>query len=108
MALTYCHRCDQVKPRGHRHRTKDRRPSARERGYDRQHEVERRRYLATHATCEARLPGCSYRATVLDHKDGMGPNGPFGHDESNWQALCANCHGRKTAEQTPGGINRKG
>ena len=78
-----------------------RRPSARERGYDAQHERERRRYLAAHPTCEH--PGCTDPSEVLDHIDGLGPNGPRGHDPANWQALCGPHHRAKTNLEDGGG-----
>jgi 5-methylcytosine-specific restriction protein A len=35
-------------------------------------------------------------ATEVDHKDGLGPNGPRGHDLDNLRSLCKSCHSRKT------------
>lgn len=104
MISRYCPRCKAVKPRTHRHRPPDNRPSAAARGYDSRHKEDRRRYLAKHPTCEE--PDCENKATVLDHIDGLGPKGPRGHTESNWKALCASCHGRKTTKQSPGGWAR--
>lgn len=39
----------------------------------------------------------------VDHIDGLGPNGPRGHDFENLQALCRHDHQRKTALQTKTG-----
>jgi 5-methylcytosine-specific restriction protein A len=103
MISKYCSRCKAVMPLDHKHRAPDRRPSAAARGYDTQHRKDRERYLARHPTCEE--PGCLSPSTVLDHIDGLGPKGPAGHDEGNWMALCASCHGRKTTAQSPGGFN---
>jgi 5-methylcytosine-specific restriction protein A len=104
-----CHcgaRCKPGKTRCPDHQRRDSRPSARKRGYDTRHEADRATYLKEHPFCEDPYhEGCERKATVLDHIDGMGPLGPFGHDRENWMALCASCHGRKTAEQTPGGWN---
>jgi hypothetical protein len=38
----------------------------------------------------------------VDHRDGLGPNGPRGYDESNWCAMSASCHSRKTASRDGG------
>jgi len=102
MAISkYCARCEAVMPKGHKHRAPDLRPSAAARGYDAKHQRDRDSYLGRYPVCEE--PGCEARSTVLDHIDGLGPKGPRGHDESNWKALCAPCHGRKTTAQSPGG-----
>ena len=99
-------RCEPGKSRCPKHAYKDRRPSSARRGYDARHRRDRARLLAEHPFCaDPYTEGCQNPATVLDHIDGMGPLGPFGHDQANWMALCASCHGRKTAEQTPGGWN---
>lgn len=98
--LRYCHRCGGLKPHGHKHRAKDRRPSSTARGYDAKHTADRDRLLAKHPTCQH----CGTQpATVLHHVDGLGPLGPRGHDPDNHEALCATCHGRHTAQEQPGG-----
>lgn len=79
----------------------DRRPSARDRGYDSRHERERARYLTAHPICE--VEDCTDLAEVLDHVDGLGPNGPRGHDPANWQALCGPHHRAKTNRDDGGG-----
>lgn len=77
-------------------RTSDaRRPNARQRGYDKTWERTRASYLAAHPYCEC---GCGKRSTDVDHIDGLGPNGPLGHDPSNLQALAHGCHSRLTAQ----------
>lgn len=98
--------CEPGKRRCRKHgRKKDKRPSAAARGYDSRHRRDRDRYLRQHPTCE----DCREQpATVLDHTDGLGPLGPYGHDPDNFRALCASCHGTKTARQTPGGWNTGG
>lgn len=97
-----CHcgaRCKAGKNRCPEHTYKDPRPNARQRGYDSRHERDRARLLAERPHCEE----CGAPATVLDHIDGFGPLGPFGHDPDNHRALCASCHGRRTARDQPGG-----
>lgn len=46
------------------------------------------------------------RARCVDHIDGLGPLGPLGYDETNFQPLCQSCHSRKTVNQD-GGFGRK-
>ena len=76
-------------------RTADqRRPTAHQRGYDKTWQRTRASYLAAHPWCEC---GCGERSTDVDHIDGLGPNGPRGHDPTNLQALSHACHSRKTA-----------
>jgi 5-methylcytosine-specific restriction protein A len=79
-----------------------RRPGARARGYDRRWERTRKAFLAAHPDCEL----CPAPATDADHRDGLGPNGPAGHDFSNLRALCHSCHSARTARDQPGGWNR--
>ncbi len=71
-----------------------RRPNARQRGYDTRWQRTRAAYLAAHPTCEC---GCGKRSTDVDHIDGLGPNGPLGHDPVNLMAMAHACHSRKTA-----------
>lgn len=81
-----------------------RRPTAAARGYDRKWQATRAAYLNTHPMCE---DGCGQPATDVDHIDGLGPNGPHGHDWSNLRALAHACHGRRTARDQPGGWNKR-
>jgi 5-methylcytosine-specific restriction protein A len=92
------------------------RGSAAARGYDAEWTKTRFRYLDTLrkaspdglARCEEcgipeRPKSGPLRPTLslhVDHIDGLGPNGPRGHDFDNLQALCQPCHGTKTALQT--------
>lgn len=80
----------------------DPRPSAHARGYDSRWERTRRRYLRRHPICECDAD-CGEPSTVVHHVDGLGPDGPHGHDESNLQALAKRCHDRITAREQPGG-----
>lgn len=80
-----------------------RRPTAHQRGYDQRWQRTRTAYLAAHPTCEC---GCGGKATDVDHIDGLGPNGPHGHDWQNLQALTASCHAQKTARHD-GSFGRK-
>jgi 5-methylcytosine-specific restriction protein A len=88
--------------REQRRRIDQRRPGARERGYDARWERTRAAFLAEHPDCET----CGAPATDVDHRDGQGPLGPRGHDFSNLRALCHSCHSERTARDQPGGWNR--
>lgn len=77
------------------------RGTAADRGYGRQWLPVRRRVLALMPYCVE----CGKIATVVDHIDGLGPLGPRGYDLANLRAMCATCHGRRTAQDQPGGWN---
>ena len=68
----------------------DRRPSASQRGYDRQWMAIRRAVLAEEPRCR----GCGAKATMVDHIRPLRLGGT--HDRWNLQALCRSCHARKT------------
>jgi 5-methylcytosine-specific restriction protein A len=56
-------------------------------------------YRAAHPICErCRLQPSAH----VDHRDGRGPDGPRGLDDSNLKALCKSCHSRKTATHDGG------
>jgi 5-methylcytosine-specific restriction enzyme A len=100
---TVCGRIIDDKPgvsRCREHR-KDRRPSASKRGYGTRWQRTRRTYLRGHPVCDA--PGCTAPATEIDHVDGLGPNGPRGHDPANLRAYCKSHHSQRTARDQPGG-----
>ena len=104
MPSRFCHRCGTVQPQGHKHRVKDTRPSARQRGYDAQWERTREAYLTAFPICQHH-EGCIEPATQAHHLDGKGPKGERGHDWSNLQGLCAQHHSQTTATEQPGGFN---
>lgn len=82
--------CQQKQDRDRKARHDQRRPSARERGYNHQWRKERAAYLATHLHCA--MLGCNGHATVVDHIiRHRGDNAIF-WNRANWQALCAPCH----------------
>lgn len=79
-----------------------RRGSACERGYDYRWKKYRDVYLKTHPLCvmclaERRI----VPATVVDHIVPVNKGGDF-WDAANHQALCASCHGVKTATEDGG------
>lgn len=86
------------------------RPDATARGYDARWRETRRQFLQTHVYCESdtclQLPEWHRpQASDVDHRDGLGPKGPRGHDPDNLRALCHPCHSRRTARDQPGGWN---
>lgn len=85
------------------------RPTAHQRGYDQAWSRTRARYLATHPTCEcddclARPVAERLASTDVDHRDGLGPLGPRGHNDPNLRAMSHSCHSRRTAQDQPGGF----
>lgn len=78
-----------------------RRLSSHARGYTARWRRVSRTYLYRHPVCAH----CGGAATEVDHIDGLGPHGPRGWDESNFQGLCKPCHSRKTARERPAPAN---
>lgn len=101
----------------HAKATDQRRGSSHQRGYDHQWRATRNRYLEllrqTDVEGLARCEECGLSELELehplevDHIDGLGPNGPRGHDLDNLQALCRAHHQSKTAHQTKTGGNNQ-
>ncbi|MER8262722.1 HNH endonuclease signature motif containing protein [Streptomyces griseus] len=86
------------------------RGSARAKGYDSRWERTREAYLRANPYCacgDCMLLPALLRpvATEVNHIDGLGPNGPRGHDWTNLQAMTKACHSRHTAREQPGGWN---
>lgn len=79
------------------------RPHARERGYGSKWQAARAEYLEANPTC--RTAGCGKPATVVDHITPHRGDLALFWRRSNWQPLCAGCHGRKTARRD-GGFGR--
>lgn len=77
------------------------RPTAAARGYDARWQATR----AEHIRLEPKCRRCDAPATDVDHIDGLGPNGPRGHDHANLQSLCHACHSSRTA--TDSGYGRR-
>jgi 5-methylcytosine-specific restriction enzyme A len=91
--------------------TDARRPNAAARGYDARWRETRRVFLLTHVYCEsddclAKPEWYRPQATDVDHRDGLGPKGPRGHDPANLRALCHSCHSKRTARDQGAGWNR--
>jgi len=74
----------------------DRRPSARQRGYDDHWERRRDEHLAMEPWCRShRARGEHVRATDVDHISARRAGGS--DDHSNLRSLCKSCHSRRTA-----------
>lgn len=78
------------------------RPSARLRGYTTKWEKESKAYLALHPHCVT----CGKPATLVDHKTPHHGDQHLFWSRSNWQPMCASCHGRKTVRHD-GGFGRE-
>ena len=91
----------------HRAASEAKRPTATARGYDSAWRQASRAFLAAHPVCVQ----CSAPATVTDHRVPHKGDKALFWTRSNWQPLCARCHGRKSATvdggfamaATPGG-----
>jgi 5-methylcytosine-specific restriction protein A len=93
--LTHNGYCDK-----HRGAADRRRGSARERGYDYRWEQARIQYLQDNPLCaECGRNGKVTAATVVDHIEDHKGNHELFWDRKNWQALCKQCHDRKTMIQ---------
>ena len=70
---------------------------AEKRGYNRRWQKARKSYLEAHPLCvECAKQGKYIRATVVDHIVPHRGNQKLFWDQNNWQALCKECHDRKT------------
>ena len=78
-----------------------RRPSARQRGYSRQWDVEAKAFLAQNPTCRR----CGAAAGAVDHVVAHKGDQRIFWDRSNWQPLCIPCNSRK-AVASEGGFGR--
>lgn len=60
----------------------------------------RKLFLQDHPLCEeCKRNGVVKSATVVDHIEPHKGNGELFWNQSNWQALCKECHDRKTAKE---------
>lgn len=80
--------CQRLQDRARKARHDANRPSARERGYDRDWQKERANFLALNPWCIR----CNAAATVVDHiRPHRGDRWLF-WNKANWQSLCGRCH----------------
>lgn len=74
-----------------------RRPSAHDRGYTSKWAESRTAFLKRHPRC-----GCGAIATVVDHTIPHKGDMKLFWDRTNWNSMCASCHGRKTVLEDGG------
>lgn len=73
---------------------------ATERGYTYAWSKASKAFLRSHPLCEECLKGGKYvKATVIDHIVPHRGDRTLFWDRSNWQALCKQCHDRKTGRE---------
>lgn len=83
-----------------------RRLSSHERGYDRRWAKASKAFLKSHPLCaECARQGRTTPATEVDHIVPHKGNKSLFWNSDNWQALCHECHSRKTALED-GGFGR--
>lgn len=90
------HKCDK-----HSREADRKRGTATERGYGKQWRQTRKLFLDRYPYCQHR-DGCINPATDVHHIDGLGPQGPLGHDEGNLMALCHSHHSQITSQEQGG------
>ncbi|MFD1777025.1 HNH endonuclease [Paenibacillus rhizophilus] len=79
------------------------RGSAAERGYGHKWRIARARYLRQYPLCvHCEQAGRVTAATVVDHIIAHKGDMELFWDVSNWQSLCASCHGVKTVKEDGG------
>lgn len=88
--------CQQKRDAERKARHDQRRPSARERGYDSKWDKARTAFLAVHRTCAK----CGAPSRVVDHIIPHKGDMRLFWNRGNWQALCTTCHSsRKQREE---------
>lgn len=88
--------CRKQSDRERKARHDEKRPTARERGYNGKWQKERAAYLAVHPTCVM----CGQPSKVVDHITPHRGDLKLFWRRSNWQALCTPCHsGKKQREE---------
>lgn len=98
--------CGRLNPKGQRCPCKTARDaayeqargSATERGYDGAWRKASKAFLAAHPVCVS----CDKSATLVDHVTAHKGDRVLFWDRSNWQPMCASCHGRKTVREDGG------
>ena len=84
----------------HAHQDVDRRMSAAKRGYNSRWRKLSKLYLKEHPLCVVCESHGRYTpATVVDHKVPHRGDTELFWDQSNWQALCKECHDYKTGKE---------
>lgn len=85
-------------------KVENRRQSSYDRGYNTRWRKVRKMFLTRNPLCVSCLKEHQREtlATVVDHIVPHRGDYDLFWDESNWQSLCARCHGRKTAKEDGG------
>jgi len=92
----------------HTRKFDQKRGSSYDRGYDGRWRKYRILFLREHPLCEICLNECKItQANVVDHIEPHKGNKQLFWDEGNHQALCKECHDRKTATEDGGFGNYK-
>lgn len=96
-------------PKQYKAAREEKRESSHARGYSSQWRKARIGYLAKHPLCcECNKQGLVVAANVVDHVIPHQGNKALFWNSDNWQALCKQCHDRKTAREDAGfGNTRK-
>lgn len=93
-------RCVELRDRERKARHDKVRPTARQRGYDREWEKARAEFLALHPNCQR--PGCGAKAALVDHITPIRKAPHRRLDRTNFMALCTPCHSRWKQAQEKG------
>ena len=97
--LTHERFCEKHKQQERKRHDRER-PTAAQRGYGSRWRKARATYLRQHPLCvECEKAGRTTAATVVDHRIPHRGDPVLFWDVNNWQALCAECHNRKTARE---------
>ena len=97
---TFCDKLRDLRPK-----TRERRPSSTQRGYDRLWYKVRNRFKKANPLCRlCKLAGRIVPASVVDHRVPISEGGAR-LDPANLQSLCKPCHDHKTATED-GGFGR--
>lgn len=84
-----CHNPSKVRQTSAKKRTPLSPRSPKQKRIEAAYAVLRKKYLESHAMCEAHLSGCSTYATDIHHKAGRGQ---YMLDETTYLAVCRTCH----------------
>lgn len=107
--------CPELTPQGrcagHKAEAEKARGTRTQRGYTNTWLRRSERYVARHPLCAIRRPGCTLRATLPDHwpldRRQLVAQGVADPDaDEHLRPACAQCHGRATADDQPGGWHR--
>lgn len=96
--------CPVIVPKGrcpqhsHAQRLENRRFTGPGMNYGRRWQKAAKEFLAEHPWCVHRAT-CGHTATLVDHRIPHRGDETLFWDRTNWQPMCVECHGVKTAEE---------